>query len=76
MVSNTQRNVIIVFIITLVGTFHLLTLREGHRWGGDFSMYIHHAKNIVEGIEYRNTGYLYNHHYSTLGPETFPPVFP
>jgi hypothetical protein len=76
MVSNTRRNVIIVSIIALIGIFHLLTLREGHCWGGDFSMYIQHAKNIVEGTEYRNTGYLYNYRYSTLGPETFPPVFP
>jgi len=39
-------------------------------------MYIHHAKNFVNGINYEDTGYIYNPHYPSLGPKTYPPVFP
>ena len=67
---------IIILTIILIGIFHILTIRDGHRWAGDFSMYIHHAKNIVEGKTYGDTGYIYNPHYPQLGPKTYPPVFP
>ncbi|PID58898.1 hypothetical protein CSB45_02545 [candidate division KSB3 bacterium] len=63
-------------IMVLVGIVYGSTLRAGHPWGGDFSQYIHHAKNLVEGRAYHQTGYIYNPCYATLGPETFPPVFP
>ncbi len=39
-------------------------------------MYIHHAKNIAEGIDYNDTGYIYNPSYPSLGPKSYPPVFP
>lgn len=39
-------------------------------------MYIQHAKNIAEGIDYNKTGYIYNPNRPTIGPETYPPVFP
>ncbi|HEV8421347.1 MAG TPA: hypothetical protein VGR13_08340 [Actinomycetota bacterium] len=58
-----------------VAMFQILTLRAGHRWGDDFAMYIHHAKNIAEGIPYADTGYIYNTH-TQQGPATYPPVFP
>ncbi|MCP4401614.1 MAG: hypothetical protein GY801_30480 [bacterium] len=70
-----KNTIIVLAIILLVGVFYGFTLREGHLWGGDFSQYIHHAKNIAEGRAYHETGYIYNPHYSTLGPKTFPPVF-
>ncbi len=76
MISDAAKKFIIISIITVIGVFYLFTLRGGHSWGGDFSMYIHHVKNIVEGVAYEDTGYIYNPSYSTLGPETFPPVFP
>ena len=63
-------------LIFAIGVFYLLTLRDGHNWGGDFSMYIHHAKNISEGRPYGETGYIYNPSFPFLGPKTYPPVFP
>lgn len=75
--KNSRITKLFVLIsILIVGVFYGFTLREGHPWGGDFSQYIHHAKNIAEGKSYHETGYIYNSQYSTLGPETFPPVFP
>jgi len=59
----------------LVGIFYLLTLRQGHSWGDDFSMYIRHAKNLVEGVNYEETGYIYNPEQS-IAPTAYPPIFP
>jgi len=76
MISSKIHTLFIIIIISAIGVFYLLTIREGHNWGGDFSMYIHHAKNIAEGIDYKDTGYIYNPFYPTLGPKTYPPIFP
>ncbi|MFA4992297.1 MAG: hypothetical protein WC569_06930, partial [Candidatus Omnitrophota bacterium] len=61
--------------IAAVGLFYLLTIREGHDWGGDFSAYIHHAKNIAEGNRYEDIGYVYNPSY-VVGPRAYPPILP
>jgi hypothetical protein len=63
-------------ILTALASFHLLTLRQGHAWGDDFAMYIRHAANIVSGVPYADTGYIYNLDRPELGPRTYPPVFP
>ena len=65
----------LTLILLLVGIFYLSTIRQGHVWGDDFAMYIHHARNIVEGKAYADTGYVYNP-LNVIGPETYPPVFP
>lgn len=62
-------------IVVSVGGFYVATLREGHDWGDDFSLYIAHAKNISEARAYRDTGYLYNPN-NPIGPPAAPPVFP
>jgi hypothetical protein len=74
--TNTRFTAIIAATIVIVGIFYTATIREGHNWGDDFSMYIRHAKNIVEGIRYENTGYILDPQFATVGPETYPPVFP
>lgn len=50
-------------------------MRQGHIWGDDFAMYISHARNIVEGRPYAQTGYLFNAA-SPVSPRMYPPVFP
>jgi 4-amino-4-deoxy-L-arabinose transferase-like glycosyltransferase len=69
-------NWLIPAAVLLLGGFHLLTLRAGHEWGDDFSLYVAHAKNLAEGRNYADTGYLYNPHFPSLSPRTYPPVFP
>ena len=61
--------------VFVVAIFYILTLRIGHNWGGDFSQYIHHAKNIIEGKPYNDILYIVNG-YSFVSPPTYPPVFP
>jgi 4-amino-4-deoxy-L-arabinose transferase-like glycosyltransferase len=51
-------------------------LREGHIWGDDFAIYLAHAKNIVEGHSYADTGYIFNPAVAIYSPTNYPPVFP
>jgi hypothetical protein len=60
--------------VLAIGAFYLLTIRQGHDWGDDFSLYIQHAKNIAEGVSYKFTNYL--HFAPYVGPEAYPPIFP
>ena len=60
-------------LILAIGAAHVLALRPGHGWGGDFAQYVHHAKNLVEGVPYADTGYLYNRAYPQVGPPAYPP---
>ncbi len=63
-------------VVAVVASFFLATLRDGHEWGGDFSQYISHAKNIASGRPYADTGYVYNPIHPEIGPRAYPPVFP
>lgn len=73
-----QKNdlVVLSILIVLIGIFYFSTVRDGQGWDDDFSMYIHHAKNTAEGVPYGNTGYIYNPYRPSVGPRTYPPVFP
>ena len=55
---------------------YLLTIRPGQPWYGDFALYVSHARNLVEGRAYADTGYVRNPNYGFLSPASYPPVFP
>ena len=67
---------LINLLIIMISLFYLLNMQDGHDWGGDFSMYIMNAINIVKGIPYAQTGYIYNPDMASIGPPVYPPVFP
>ena len=52
-----------------IGMFYLATIRDGHDWGDDFSMYIRHAQNLARGEPYAETGYIYNPQNPAVGRE-------
>ncbi len=62
-------------LICLIGIFYVVTLRPGQNWGGDFSMYIQHAKNIVHGNSYAYGKYIPNK-YDFTYPREYQPGFP
>lgn len=62
-------------LIACIGIFHAATIRDGHSWGDDFSMYILHARNLAEGLPYEQTGYIYNPD-EPIAPPTYPPGLP
>ncbi len=63
-----KSNFWLIVTVTGIAAWHLLTIRAGHDWGDAFSLYIQHAKNIVEGRPYADTGYLYNPSLPVLSP--------
>jgi 4-amino-4-deoxy-L-arabinose transferase-like glycosyltransferase len=71
-----KANFAILGTIVAIGGLHLATLRPGHEWGDDFSLYVAHARNLAEGRPYADTGYVYNPHFPSLSPRTYPPGFP
>ena len=62
-------------LIILISFFYLFNISDGHDWGGDFSMYIMNAKNLVNRTPYNQTGYIYNEEV-VYGPSAYPPIFP
>ena len=40
---------ILLIVIIASGTLSHFTLRAGHDWGGDFALYVHQAKGLVDG---------------------------
>lgn len=70
------RSFSVIAIVFAIGVFYILTLHEGHDWSGDFSQYIHHAKNLAEGKNYLDTGYIVSSSAKFVGPYAYSPVFP
>ena len=50
--------------------------RSGQDWGGDFALYISHARNLSEGRPYADTGYIVNPLFRSVSPSSYPPLFP
>jgi len=63
-------------IIASAFVFFIITIKYGHKWGGDFAQYISHGINIATGKSYIDTGYFFNQYSGWYGPKTYPPVFP
>ena len=74
--SPSGQLAIVLALLLAIGAIYIATMREGHIWGDDFAMYIHHAKNLAYGSAYAETGYIYNPHYPDIGPRAYPPLFP
>ncbi len=64
-----------VAVALLTGLLYFLNLQQEHDWGGDFSQYIAHARNMAEGVPYKATNHLQSSEL-TIAPETYPVVFP
>ena len=73
--SNAGTRICLVGLLTVIALFHSFTVRQGHIWGDDFAMYVAHARNLVDGHPYAETGYLFNPA-SPVSPRMYPPVFP
>lgn len=67
---------ILAALLATVATTHFLALDSGHRWWGDFSLYMTHAKNIVESQPYAATNIIVNPDVAGFSPPSYPPVYP
>ena len=61
--------------IGILAVILVLTNTAGHNWGGDYSQYVHHAVNLVEGHPYADIGVIRTSS-NFLGPDVYPPVLP
>ncbi|MBT3605775.1 MAG: hypothetical protein HOE48_10380 [Candidatus Latescibacteria bacterium] len=76
MKQHMSKDKTFVFIgILLIFLFHATGVRDGHNWGGDFSQYILHAQQLVQGQPYADLGYVYSVK-NPVGPRAYPPGFP
>ena len=67
--------ILLLAIAVLTAAIYGITFYPGQGWNGDFSHYIHHAVNIVDGKDYLDTGYIVGGP-SFVGPYAYPPIFP
>jgi hypothetical protein len=75
--SSRTRDVALALVLTLfLGVLYVVTQRDGHDWGGDFSVYLQHAKNLVEGKPYRSSSFHVTPESSIDHPASYPPLFP
>ncbi len=72
---SLRTNAWLVGLLSAIALFQLLTIKPGHGWGDDFAMYIAHARNLVEGRPYSDTGYIYNND-EPIAPRRAPPGLP
>ncbi len=71
-----MKQILSVFLVILsIGIVYKLTIQDGQLWITDFQAYIHHAKNIAEGVDYNDNHFIFNSHLS-LHPKSYPPLYP
>lgn len=73
MKNNIMSKIISVLVAVVYFGSSYLTLDSNHNWGGDFAQYIAHTKNIVEGMSYSQTNYVFNEENPFVGPPSYPP---
>ncbi len=73
---SAGRGFLVALLLFTVGDFYVQTIRPGHRWAGDFSLYVRHAHNLVKGQPYSDTRFIVNPHFPTYSPKAYPPVYP
>lgn len=70
--TGNSNNVIFATVLAVISLFHLLTIGPpAQRWG-DPAQYIHHAKNIAEGLPYTQTDHIISPYDLMLAPEGYP----
>ncbi|WP_153188652.1 hypothetical protein [Candidatus Magnetaquicoccus inordinatus] len=77
LVPTCRREYLSFFILLgVLALFYAVTFLPGHDWGDDFALYIQHAHNLLSGIPYHDTHYLFNPEMPKIGPPAYPPGFP
>lgn len=73
--SHTVLLVCVAIFVALC-VLQIVTVREGHPWGGDFSLYLLHTQSITEGKAYTDIPWIYNTDNNNHSPRFYPPVYP
>ncbi len=73
--SFPKTQLLLFFYLFFLSVFYFSHITPYTDWGGDYGMYLSHAKNIAEGKKYTDTGFYPNPN-RIICPEFYPPVFP
>jgi hypothetical protein len=65
-----------LYLLVAYAVLGMATLTSSHEWGDDWAQYVLHARNIVTGIPYGDTGYIFNPDAPYVGPPEYPPGLP
>lgn len=74
--ANSGWSAAVIAIILFSILIEFVTLDRGHDWGGDFSLYLMHARNIATGHSYGDTGFVINPINLGHSPSSYPPLYP
>ncbi|CAN5878603.1 hypothetical protein BH23GEM9_BH23GEM9_08600 [soil metagenome] len=66
----------LALLVAAVAVLYVVTLRPGQPWNDDFAMYLLHARNLLEGRPYIDTGFIHNPADPYYSPRVYPPAFP
>lgn len=72
----STRNLFIFFMAVVLSPLFIINVKYSHDWGGDFSMYLMQAENIVNNIPQSEIPYIYNPENAVLGPPAYFIGFP
>ncbi len=64
-----------IALIGMIGLFLVVKLRAGLDWDGDDALYVMNAQNILNGLPYAHTPYLFNAA-NAINPASYPPGLP
>lgn len=66
----------LLLLLAAIAVFQLATIRSGHVWGDDHALYMLHARALLEGRGYADTGFIYNPENPWYSTAVYPPGFP
>jgi 4-amino-4-deoxy-L-arabinose transferase-like glycosyltransferase len=72
---SIERRSVPLTVVLCIAVVLIAALRAGQEWDGDFALYIMNARNIVRGLPYDKTPYLFNPA-NTVEPASYPPGLP
>jgi hypothetical protein len=63
-----------IVIFLLIGVLYFATIRPGHDWGGDFSVYLNQARNVAAGVPFTTSTYVPTEESLRHQPAVYPPL--
>jgi hypothetical protein len=63
-----------LLVFLLIGAFYFSTIRPGHDWGGDFSVYVSQARNLAAGLPFTTSTYVPTEESLRHQPAVYPPL--
>jgi hypothetical protein len=70
----SRRHAAFLIVLLLLGSLYFSTIRPGHDWGGDFSVYVSEARNLVMGVPFARTSYVPTEESARSHPAVYPPL--